>query len=191
MLCPSIGPASGGPGILPGGCLRRCVAGSRRVPSDLDHEGWTSSTTTPRRCATARSLSCPTTTGTSRSRTSWTLSGTRSGRPGPRWPAGAAGRSSTSPQVPHGSAKGGVLAMTKHLCAVGGPLGIRANGQARPQTPADRSVAGLRGPARPPTRRNAYGARETPGNATHNGFIRNSFVTCNRMQAITEAQLLT
>jgi NAD(P)-dependent dehydrogenase (short-subunit alcohol dehydrogenase family) len=30
-------------------------------------------------------------------------------------------------QVPHGSAKGGVLAMTKHLCAAGGPLGIRAN----------------------------------------------------------------
>ena len=30
-------------------------------------------------------------------------------------------------QVPHGSAKGGVLAMTKHLCAAGGALGIRAN----------------------------------------------------------------
>jgi len=30
-------------------------------------------------------------------------------------------------QVPHGSAKGGVLAMTKHLCVAGGPLGIRAN----------------------------------------------------------------
>jgi meso-butanediol dehydrogenase/(S,S)-butanediol dehydrogenase/diacetyl reductase len=30
-------------------------------------------------------------------------------------------------QVPHGSAKGGVLAMTKHLCAAGGPLGIRVN----------------------------------------------------------------
>ncbi|MBV9795468.1 MAG: SDR family oxidoreductase [Actinobacteria bacterium] len=30
-------------------------------------------------------------------------------------------------QVPHGSAKGGVLAMTKHLCATGGPHRIRAN----------------------------------------------------------------
>jgi len=30
-------------------------------------------------------------------------------------------------QVPHGSAKGGVLAMTKHLCAAGGQHGIRAN----------------------------------------------------------------
>ncbi|MBR7836310.1 SDR family oxidoreductase [Actinospica durhamensis] len=30
-------------------------------------------------------------------------------------------------QVPHGSAKGGVLAMTKHLCAAGGEHGIRAN----------------------------------------------------------------
>jgi meso-butanediol dehydrogenase / (S,S)-butanediol dehydrogenase / diacetyl reductase len=30
-------------------------------------------------------------------------------------------------QVPHGSAKGGVLAMTKHLCAAGGAHGIRAN----------------------------------------------------------------
>jgi meso-butanediol dehydrogenase/(S,S)-butanediol dehydrogenase/diacetyl reductase len=30
-------------------------------------------------------------------------------------------------QVPHGSAKGGVLAMTKHLCAAGGTHGIRAN----------------------------------------------------------------
>jgi len=30
-------------------------------------------------------------------------------------------------QVPHGSAKGGVLAMTKHLCAAGGPYRIRAN----------------------------------------------------------------
>jgi meso-butanediol dehydrogenase / (S,S)-butanediol dehydrogenase / diacetyl reductase len=30
-------------------------------------------------------------------------------------------------QVPHGSAKGGVLAMTKHLVVVGGPLGIRVN----------------------------------------------------------------
>jgi meso-butanediol dehydrogenase / (S,S)-butanediol dehydrogenase / diacetyl reductase len=30
-------------------------------------------------------------------------------------------------QVPHGSAKGGVLAMTKHLCAAGGPHRIRAN----------------------------------------------------------------
>ncbi|HEX3751024.1 MAG TPA: SDR family NAD(P)-dependent oxidoreductase [Streptosporangiaceae bacterium] len=30
-------------------------------------------------------------------------------------------------QVPHGSAKGGVLAMTKHLCAAGGVHGIRAN----------------------------------------------------------------
>jgi NAD(P)-dependent dehydrogenase (short-subunit alcohol dehydrogenase family) len=30
-------------------------------------------------------------------------------------------------QVPHGSAKGGVLAMIKHLCAVGGEHGIRAN----------------------------------------------------------------
>jgi meso-butanediol dehydrogenase / (S,S)-butanediol dehydrogenase / diacetyl reductase len=30
-------------------------------------------------------------------------------------------------QVPHGSAKGGVLAMTKHLCAVGGAHRIRAN----------------------------------------------------------------
>ena len=30
-------------------------------------------------------------------------------------------------QVPHGSAKGGVLAMTKHLCAAGGAYGIRAN----------------------------------------------------------------
>jgi meso-butanediol dehydrogenase / (S,S)-butanediol dehydrogenase / diacetyl reductase len=30
-------------------------------------------------------------------------------------------------QVPHGSAKGGVLAMTKHLCVAGGPHGIRAN----------------------------------------------------------------
>jgi NAD(P)-dependent dehydrogenase (short-subunit alcohol dehydrogenase family) len=30
-------------------------------------------------------------------------------------------------QVPHGSAKGGVLAMTKHLAAAGGPLGIRVN----------------------------------------------------------------
>jgi len=29
--------------------------------------------------------------------------------------------------VPHGSAKGGVLAMTKHLCAVGGAHGIRVN----------------------------------------------------------------
>jgi NAD(P)-dependent dehydrogenase (short-subunit alcohol dehydrogenase family) len=29
--------------------------------------------------------------------------------------------------VPHGSAKGGVLAMTKHLCAVGGADGIRVN----------------------------------------------------------------
>jgi NAD(P)-dependent dehydrogenase (short-subunit alcohol dehydrogenase family) len=30
-------------------------------------------------------------------------------------------------QVPHGSAKGGVLAMTKHLCAAGGQHKIRAN----------------------------------------------------------------
>jgi NAD(P)-dependent dehydrogenase (short-subunit alcohol dehydrogenase family) len=30
-------------------------------------------------------------------------------------------------QVPHGSAKGGVLAMTKHLCAAGGQHRIRAN----------------------------------------------------------------
>ena len=30
-------------------------------------------------------------------------------------------------QVPHGSAKGGVLAMTKHLCAAGGQYRIRAN----------------------------------------------------------------
>lgn len=30
-------------------------------------------------------------------------------------------------QVPHGSAKGGVLAMTKHLCVAGGPHGIRVN----------------------------------------------------------------
>src|SRR5712691_6148918 len=30
-------------------------------------------------------------------------------------------------QVPHGSAKGGVLAMTKHLCAAGGEHGIRVN----------------------------------------------------------------
>jgi NAD(P)-dependent dehydrogenase (short-subunit alcohol dehydrogenase family) len=30
-------------------------------------------------------------------------------------------------QVPHGSAKGGVLAMTKHLCAAGGEHKIRAN----------------------------------------------------------------
>jgi meso-butanediol dehydrogenase / (S,S)-butanediol dehydrogenase / diacetyl reductase len=30
-------------------------------------------------------------------------------------------------QVPHGSAKGGVLAMTKHLCAAGGPHRIRVN----------------------------------------------------------------
>jgi len=30
-------------------------------------------------------------------------------------------------QVPHGSAKGGVLAMTKHLCAAGGQHGIRVN----------------------------------------------------------------
>jgi len=30
-------------------------------------------------------------------------------------------------QVPHGSAKGGVLAMTKHLCAAGGAYGIRVN----------------------------------------------------------------
>jgi meso-butanediol dehydrogenase / (S,S)-butanediol dehydrogenase / diacetyl reductase len=30
-------------------------------------------------------------------------------------------------QVPHGSAKGGVLAMTKHLCAAGGAHRIRAN----------------------------------------------------------------
>ena len=30
-------------------------------------------------------------------------------------------------QVPHGSAKGGVLAMTKHLAVAGGPLGIRVN----------------------------------------------------------------
>ena len=30
-------------------------------------------------------------------------------------------------QVPHGSAKGGVLAMTKHLCAAGGEHRIRAN----------------------------------------------------------------
>lgn len=30
-------------------------------------------------------------------------------------------------QVPHGTAKGAVLAMTFHLAAVGGPLGIRAN----------------------------------------------------------------
>ncbi len=30
-------------------------------------------------------------------------------------------------QLPHGSAKGGVLAMTKHLCAAGGQHGIRAN----------------------------------------------------------------
>jgi len=30
-------------------------------------------------------------------------------------------------QVPHGAAKGGVLAMTKHLCAAGGPHGIRVN----------------------------------------------------------------
>jgi meso-butanediol dehydrogenase / (S,S)-butanediol dehydrogenase / diacetyl reductase len=30
-------------------------------------------------------------------------------------------------QVPHGSAKGGVLAMTKHLCAAGGEHAIRAN----------------------------------------------------------------
>ncbi|MGH3246252.1 MAG: SDR family NAD(P)-dependent oxidoreductase [Trebonia sp.] len=30
-------------------------------------------------------------------------------------------------QVPRGSAKGGVLAMTKHLCAAGGAHGIRAN----------------------------------------------------------------
>jgi meso-butanediol dehydrogenase / (S,S)-butanediol dehydrogenase / diacetyl reductase len=30
-------------------------------------------------------------------------------------------------QVPHGSAKGGVLAMTKHLCADGGQHGIRVN----------------------------------------------------------------
>jgi NAD(P)-dependent dehydrogenase (short-subunit alcohol dehydrogenase family) len=30
-------------------------------------------------------------------------------------------------QVPHGAAKGGVLAMTKHLCVVGGPHGIRVN----------------------------------------------------------------
>jgi meso-butanediol dehydrogenase / (S,S)-butanediol dehydrogenase / diacetyl reductase len=30
-------------------------------------------------------------------------------------------------QVPHGSAKGGVLAMTKHLVVAGGPLGIRVN----------------------------------------------------------------
>ena len=30
-------------------------------------------------------------------------------------------------QVPHGSAKGGVLAMTKHLAAAGGQHGIRAN----------------------------------------------------------------
>jgi meso-butanediol dehydrogenase / (S,S)-butanediol dehydrogenase / diacetyl reductase len=30
-------------------------------------------------------------------------------------------------QVPHGSAKGGVLAMTKHLCAAGGQHCIRAN----------------------------------------------------------------
>ena len=30
-------------------------------------------------------------------------------------------------QVPHGSTKGGVLAMTKHLVVAGGPLGIRVN----------------------------------------------------------------
>jgi meso-butanediol dehydrogenase / (S,S)-butanediol dehydrogenase / diacetyl reductase len=30
-------------------------------------------------------------------------------------------------QVPHGAAKGGVLAMTKHLCVAGGPHGIRVN----------------------------------------------------------------
>jgi NAD(P)-dependent dehydrogenase (short-subunit alcohol dehydrogenase family) len=30
-------------------------------------------------------------------------------------------------QVPHGSAKGGVLAMTKHLCVAGGAHGIRVN----------------------------------------------------------------
>ena len=30
-------------------------------------------------------------------------------------------------QLPHGSAKGGVLAMTKHLCAAGGQHQIRAN----------------------------------------------------------------
>jgi meso-butanediol dehydrogenase / (S,S)-butanediol dehydrogenase / diacetyl reductase len=30
-------------------------------------------------------------------------------------------------QVPHGSAKGGVLAMTKHLCVAGGEHGIRVN----------------------------------------------------------------
>jgi meso-butanediol dehydrogenase/(S,S)-butanediol dehydrogenase/diacetyl reductase len=31
------------------------------------------------------------------------------------------------PMIPHGAAKGGVLAMTKHLCAAGAPYGIRVN----------------------------------------------------------------
>src|SRR5262249_39745733 len=31
------------------------------------------------------------------------------------------------PMVPHGAAKGGVLAMSRHLCAAGAPHGIRVN----------------------------------------------------------------
>ncbi|MFD0687616.1 SDR family NAD(P)-dependent oxidoreductase [Actinomadura fibrosa] len=31
------------------------------------------------------------------------------------------------PMVPHGAAKGGVLAMTRHLCAAGAPHGVRVN----------------------------------------------------------------